>query len=95
MSKMSEKSDSEIKVGSYFLGRDPDTHNYVRGKCIEFLPDDRYLFCFYTWDEIGTVTELDEFITSLSAEQIKDWKFGTADEVNSAVSDLFKGNANG
>jgi hypothetical protein len=86
----------EIKQGSYVLGRDPNTHNYVRGKCIELLADNQYLFCFYSWDEIGTVDQLDEFISSLSAEQIKDWKFfDTADEVNSAVSNLFKGNANG
>ena len=67
---MSPQSEVEIKVGSYCLGRDPDTHNYVRGKCIEFLPDDRYLFCFYTWDEIGTATELDEFITSMRSPSL-------------------------
>lgn len=84
----------EIKLGSYFLGTDPDTQvNYVRGKCVELLTDDRYLFGFYAWDENVAADDLGEFRANLSGDQVKEWQFfETVDELNSRLNELVKRN---
>ena len=93
MSNESEVSNDLNVVGKFYLGKNPeDGINHVWGKILERV-DEAYLVGFFEWKEI--VTEVGH-TANLSADQIKDWKFfETADDLNSVVLNLFKGNANG
>jgi hypothetical protein len=90
----SEVSQHDLNiVGKFYLGKNPeDGINLVWGTILERV-DNTYLVGFFEWKEI--VTEVGH-TANLSAEQIKDWKFfETADELNSAVLNLFEANTNG